>query len=65
LKCENPKTIKEWFDHVQITIIQHGIAIEDIYNFNKTGFAMGLVATTQVVTQADYYGKAPLIQPGN
>ena len=64
-KCENPKTIKGWFDRVQITIMQHGIAIEDIYNFDETGFAMGLVATTQVVTRADYYGKAPLIQPGN
>ncbi|KAG2000777.1 hypothetical protein GB937_010842 [Aspergillus fischeri] len=26
---------------------------------------MGLVATTQVVTRADYYGKASLVQPGN
>jgi len=64
-KCEDPKAIREWFDRVQITIMQHGIAMEDIYNFNETGFAMGLVATAQVVTRADYYGKAPLVQPGN
>ena len=39
--------------------------MEDIYNFDETGFAMGLVATTRVVIRADYYGKAPLVQPGN
>jgi hypothetical protein len=64
-KCEDPKVIKEWFDRVLITIMQHGIAQEDIYNFDETGFAMGLVATARVVTRADYYGKASLVQPGN
>ena len=29
-KCEDPKIIREWFDRVQITIMQHGIAHEDI-----------------------------------
>jgi hypothetical protein len=52
-KCEDPKIIKEWFDLVQITMIQHGIAYEDIYNFNETGYAMGLIATAKVVTRAD------------
>jgi hypothetical protein len=32
-KCEDHKIIREWFDRVEITIMQHGIAIEDIYNF--------------------------------
>jgi hypothetical protein len=64
-KCEDPKIIREWFNRVQITIMQHGIAQEDIYNFDETGFAMGLVATAQVVTRADYYGKASFVQPGN
>ena len=64
-KCEDPKTIKEWFDRVQITIMQHGIALEDIYNFDETGYAMGLVATAKVVTRADMVGKPFLIQPGN
>lgn len=26
---------------------------EDIYNFNKTGFIIGLVATTKIVTRAE------------
>ena len=64
-QCEDPIAIKKWSNCVQITIMQYGIAIEDIYNFDETGFAMGLVATAQVVTRANYYGKASLVQPGN
>jgi hypothetical protein len=30
--------------------MQYGIPHEDIYNFDETGFAMGLVATTEEVT---------------
>ena len=64
-KCEDPKIIKEWFDNVQITIMQHGIPYEDIYNFDETGYAMGLVATAKVVTRAEMAGKPFLVQPGN
>ena len=45
--------------------MQHGIAYEDIYNFDETGYAMGLVATAKVVTRAEMVGKPFLIQPGN
>lgn len=31
--------------------IHNGIRPEDIYNFDETGFAMGLIATTKVVTR--------------
>ena len=60
-QCKDPKIIKEWFDWVQITIMQHRIAYEDIYNFDKTGYIMGLTATTKVVTRADLYGKRQVI----
>jgi hypothetical protein len=50
---------------VQTTISTYGIANEDIYNFNETGFAMGLVATTKVITQSSCEGRPFLIQPGN
>ncbi len=32
--------------------MQHGITLEDIYNFNKTSFIIGLVATAKVVIRA-------------
>ena len=55
-KCEDPEIIKKWFNLVQITIMQHGISLEDIYNFDETGFAMRLIATTKVVTRSNMYG---------
>ena len=64
-KYEDPKTIREWFDSLQVTIIQHGIAPEDIYNFDEIGYAMGLVATAKVVTRAEMTGQPFLMQPGN
>ncbi|ODM23528.1 hypothetical protein SI65_01117 [Aspergillus cristatus] len=64
-KCEDPIIIHEWFDCVQRTILQYGIDPDDIYNFDETGFAMGLTATAKVVTRSEYYGQRSLLQPGN
>jgi hypothetical protein len=64
-KCEDPKVIQGWFDSVQRTIMEHGIALDDIYNFDETGFAMGLISTAKVVTRAEYYGRRSVLQPGN
>ncbi|CAP79192.1 Pc06g01990 [Penicillium rubens Wisconsin 54-1255] len=64
-KCEDPKIIKEWFDLVEKTILQFGIDPDDVYNFNETGFAMGLTATTRVISRSEYYGRRALLQPGN
>ena len=35
------RVIREWFYLVQVTIMQYGIAYEDIYNFTETDYAMG------------------------
>jgi hypothetical protein len=32
--------------------MQYRIALKDIYNFDKTGFVIGLVATTKIVIRA-------------
>ncbi|KAK9578967.1 hypothetical protein V6Z93_010698 [Aspergillus fumigatus] len=64
-KCEDPKVITEWFNRVQVTRMQYGIADEDIYNFDETGFAMGLVATAKVVIRAEMVSRPFLVQPGN
>jgi hypothetical protein len=64
-KNEDPKVIQAWFDLVQKTILQYGITSADIYNFDETGFAMGLTATAKVITRAEYCGKRALLQPGN
>jgi hypothetical protein len=63
--CEDPKIITSWFNELRETQDQWGIQDEDIYNFNETGFAMGLITTTKVVSRAEMPGKPWLIQPGN
>jgi hypothetical protein len=45
--------------------MQYSISHEDIYNYDETGFAMGLIATTKVVIRAIMPRKPHLIQPGN
>jgi hypothetical protein len=40
---EDPKSLREWFTTAQRAIDEHGIQPEDIYNFDETGFAMGLI----------------------
>ncbi|KAI2787018.1 hypothetical protein POX_f07371 [Penicillium oxalicum] len=62
---EDPKSIKEWFLMVQHTIEENGIQPEDIYNFDETGFAMGLISSQKVITRAEYYGRRSILQPGN
>jgi hypothetical protein len=52
-KCEDPAIIREWFRLVQNTIAKYGILDEDIYNFDETGFQMGVITTAKVVTGAE------------
>jgi hypothetical protein len=39
---KDPKLIQQWFTTVRSVIDENGIQSEDIYNFNETGFVMGL-----------------------
>lgn len=62
---EDPKIIQEWFNTLQAMIQQYGILSDDIYNFDETGFAMGLCANQKVITWSEYYGRRSVLQPGN
>ena len=64
-KCEDIKIIQEHFERVREVIQEYGILSEDIYNFDETGFAMGLCATAKVITGSDRYSRPYLLQPGN
>jgi hypothetical protein len=63
--CEDPTTIRGWFHLVRNTIAKYGILEEDIYNFDETGFQIGVIATAKVVTGTERGGRAVAIQPGN
>lgn len=36
---------------------------EDFYNFDETGFAMGLISAQKVVTLTECYGRRSILQP--
>ncbi|KAJ5737298.1 uncharacterized protein N7483_002423 [Penicillium malachiteum] len=61
----HPKSIQAWFTTVQQVIDKNGIQPEDIYNFDETGFAMGLISAQKVVTRQECYGRRSILQPGN
>ncbi|KID98255.1 transposase, partial [Metarhizium majus ARSEF 297] len=63
--CEDPAVICGWFQLVRDTVAKYGILDEDMYNFDETGFAMGIISTTMVVTSAERRGRPTLAQPGN
>ena len=64
-KCEDPTLIRNWFQLVRNTIAKYGIMDEDIYNFDETGFQMGVISTAKVVTGAERSNRPVSIQPGN
>ncbi|KAK8093167.1 uncharacterized protein PG998_014568 [Apiospora kogelbergensis] len=63
--CEDPGVISGWFGLVANIKAKYGILDEDMYNFDETGFIMGIIGSTLVVTRADRRGKAKSVQPGN
>jgi hypothetical protein len=64
-RCEDPELIGAWFKLVQQTIQEYGIPDEDIYNFDETGFQMGVISTSKVITSSDRNGRPRTTQPGN
>jgi hypothetical protein len=48
-KCEDPKVIGEWFALVRNVKAKYGIVDEDSYNFDETGFMMGIISAGMVI----------------
>lgn len=60
VKYEDPKVISKRFALIWNVKAKYGILDEDTYNFNKTGFIMGIIFPYIVVTTSDGRGKAKL-----
>ena len=56
-QAEDPELIRKWFKRVRNAIIEYGIHNDDIYNFDETGFQMGVISTAKVVTSSDRAGR--------
>ncbi|KAG9196117.1 hypothetical protein G6011_01238 [Alternaria panax] len=63
--CEDPATIRPWFTLVQNMKAKHGIADEDTWNFDESGFMMGKITSQLVVTGSEKPGKQKKLQPGD
>jgi hypothetical protein len=63
--CEDPDAINAWFSLMQNTVAKYGITDEDFYNFDETGFQMGVISTGKVITSSERVSNAKLVQPGN
>lgn len=64
-KYEDPKVIFKRFALIWNVKAKYGILDKDTYNFDETGFVMGIIFAYIVVTSSDGRGKAKLAQPGN
>jgi hypothetical protein len=64
-QCEDPELIRAWFRLVLSTKAEYGILDDDTYNFDETGFQMGVISTSKVVTGIDRAGRPKSVQPGN
>ena len=49
--CEDPELIGAWFKLVNNMKAKYGIANSDFYNFDKTGFIMGVICALMIVTR--------------
>lgn len=65
VQCEDPDKYQAWFDIVRNTIAKYGIQDADIYNFDETGFAMGIISSEMVVTSSEGHQKGRKVQQGN
>jgi hypothetical protein len=63
--CEDPKLIGDWFWLYQNMRAKYGVVDTDIYNFDETGFMMGVICPGIVITRADRRGRGKAVQPGN
>jgi len=63
--CEDPELIGAWFQLVENMRAKYGIQDCDFYNFDETGFMMGVICPGMVVTRSDRRGRGKAVQPGN
>ena len=63
--CSDTAIISPWFDLVRNVKAKYGILDQDTYNFDETGFQIGVGGSVKVVTASERR-RAPLsVQPGD
>ena len=53
--CENPELINAWLKLIHNIMAKYGITNNNLYNFDKTGFIMGVICGSLIViTRANW-----------
>jgi hypothetical protein len=60
-KCEDPAIIRGWFRLIENIIMKYSFTLANIYNFNKTGFIIGMIASGIVIIGTERHRKPKLI----
>jgi hypothetical protein len=62
VKCEDPKIIRRQlvFSYLKI-ILSCSIDPDNSYNFDETGFVIGLTVSAKVITRREYYSRRLLL----
>jgi hypothetical protein len=63
--CSNPAIISPWFNLVRNVKAKYGILDQDTYNFDETGFQMGVGGSVRVVTASERRLRPLQVQPGD
>ena len=63
--CSDQAVIGPWFDLVQNVKVKYGILNDDTYNFDETGFTMGVGNRVKVVTASERRTESIGVQHGD
>lgn len=63
--CKDLIIISGFFDDFIYAFTKYRIVEDDIWNFDETGFAIGIISTVKVVCSSNYKEKPCLVQPRN
>ena len=63
--CEDPELLGAWFQLVANMREKYSVLDCDFYNFDETGFIIGIICASIVVTRANRRGRGKAVQPGN
>ncbi|KAK2684214.1 hypothetical protein QWA68_017026, partial [Fusarium oxysporum] len=62
---EDPGVLGTWFRLVANMRAKYAVQDSDFYNFDETGFMMGMIRARMVVTRSDRINRPKAVQPGN
>lgn len=64
-RFETPEKFRDWFDRAKRTMNDFGIVKQNVYNFDETGFSMGILGVAPVITGTEAREDSLILQPGN